>query len=637
ATGPRERRPGTTGLPAVPIHRADRGFHGRGATVLNTPTPPRTWSASVRKTQYGRRGPLPRPGPDRPIAHAGDRVPCRCAAAPPEDEAPPQVRRGRRHVSSPDRALAGGENPLGAGFRPPARPPASRILGSARGRTWGAVRSEDVPRAPSPPVSVCRSKSKYLARLPRLRRRRPRRRAPVDEAGERPALLRSFQARPAPARRGPPRAVRETPGVPARVRNAKRPPISRRAATDARRVPTRRAALLPEPATPSVAPETPPWDDGALKNSRSGGGGDFPALIDNWGKGHGRHRKPGSWISIFRSVPDAQVRATRSGADRRPGAMGRPRPPPPGGPPAGARPPGPPPGPAPTGPNRGHAGLRLGIQTGNGENDHVRAGFRGPGPEETPGPGARCPGGGEIPRPPRPPRPQSTTFSSGTLPYSGHPDDLHGKASSPRGLTAAETQGPISLLPFLSKILERVVYNRCLEFLNSHSLPDPLRSGFRPLRSTETALSKVTRDLLLARSDGSYSILILLDLSAAFDAVDRPLLLHASSHFGFTDSVLSRFSSHLSGRSFSVSYAGASSPSHPLTVGVPRGSVLGPLPFSIYTHSLGGLIRPHGFDYHLYADDTQIYISAPVLSPSLRARVSSRLRDVSARMSARHA
>ena len=169
---------------------------------------------------------------------------------------------------------------------------------------------------------------------------------------------------------------------------------------------------------------------------------------------------------------------------------------------------------------------------------------------------------------------------------------------------------PVSNLPFLSKVIEKLVLKQLFAYLNDHSLLSSNQSAYRPFHSTETALLKVTNDLLLALDSGNVSILTLLDLSAAFDTVDHQILLRTlQNYFGISGLVLAWFQSYLSDRTQAVTVDGCFSSRVDLVCGVPQGSVLGPVLFTMYTKPLLLLLEKHAVENQSFADDTQLYKS----------------------------
>ena len=169
---------------------------------------------------------------------------------------------------------------------------------------------------------------------------------------------------------------------------------------------------------------------------------------------------------------------------------------------------------------------------------------------------------------------------------------------------------PVSNLPFTSKLLEKVVCSRLECHLEKYSLHDDFQSAYRCGHSTESALLKVQCDILEALDQGSMVVLVMLDLSAAFDTIDHNILLDRLHHsFGVKSHALEWLRSYFHGRTQSVAIGQSHSAHKELQYGVPQGSVLGPKAYCMYTKPVTAIIKKHGFLYHCYADDSQSYIT----------------------------
>ena len=167
---------------------------------------------------------------------------------------------------------------------------------------------------------------------------------------------------------------------------------------------------------------------------------------------------------------------------------------------------------------------------------------------------------------------------------------------------------PISVLPFISRLFEKLIFNQFYEYLDANKSLYEHQSGFRLLNSVATALLASTNDWYLNIDKGKYTGLIFIDLKKAFGTVDHKILLKKLKMYGVTGLEHDWFTSYLDNRKQFCRVDGTSSGVRGINCGVPQGSCLGPLLFLIYINDLPfSLQKCH---VSMYADDTAISLSS---------------------------
>lgn len=167
---------------------------------------------------------------------------------------------------------------------------------------------------------------------------------------------------------------------------------------------------------------------------------------------------------------------------------------------------------------------------------------------------------------------------------------------------------PIAILPFLSKVLEKLVHRQMSAFLKRKNLLCSNQSGFRRSHSCTTALLKVTEDLRIALDNDMVTFLTLLDFSKAFDTVNHGRLISKLEMlYFFSSAACNLISTYLHGRKQAVVANDVASEVIGTSTGVPQGSILGPLLFTLFINDLPRIVKNSCI--HMYADDVQLYVS----------------------------
>ena len=169
---------------------------------------------------------------------------------------------------------------------------------------------------------------------------------------------------------------------------------------------------------------------------------------------------------------------------------------------------------------------------------------------------------------------------------------------------------PVSNIAFLSKIIEKVVVKRLDTYMSANDLNETYQSAYRRNHGTETALVKIHDDILRALDQKNGVVLVMLDLSAAFDTIDHDILLERfRRRLGVDGDALNWLREYHKGRTQATVINSTQSEPQPLDFGAPQGSIMGPEDYKAYTLPVGEITRQHNMKFHGYADDSNNYVS----------------------------